>query len=129
MPAAPSEWALSTTTPPRRSTPSSSDWRQSPAGDGLPEGQLWSHLTLEDVVVDLDVAEAPGLAHDARLGSDRGRHQDAAAGLVRRVEVDALAVALQLLDVGSHGADALHLDHDRANLCVAAEQVDRPGVG
>ena len=50
-------------------------------------------LTLEDVVVDLDVAEAPGLAHDARLGSDRGRHQDAAAGLVRRVEVDPLAVA------------------------------------
>ena len=45
-----------------------------------------------------------------------------------RVAVEALLVAQQLLDARDL-ADALHLDHDRAAVAVAAQQVDRADVG
>ena len=45
-----------------------------------------------------------------------------------RVAVEPLLVAQQLLDARDL-ADALHLDHDRAPVAVAAQQVDGPDVG
>ena len=44
------------------------------------------------------------------------------------IEVEPFLVAQQLLHAGDL-ADALHLDHHRATVAVAAEEVDRADVG
>ena len=50
----------------------------------LEQRELGLRLALQHRIVDLDEPVAAGLAHDPRLGRDLGRHQDAAAGRVRR---------------------------------------------
>ena len=80
------------------------------------------------VEVDLEPGDALALGVHLGLGLDLLRDEHARGRREPRVAVEALLVAQQLVDAGDL-ADALHLDHDRAAVAVAAQQVDRTDVG
>jgi len=109
--------------------PSRHDWIAAVLTRSLEQRELRYDLPLQDVEIERDEGEPAGLAHDLSLRCDLGRDENPATRLVGRVEVDPLAVAGELLDVRRDGARPLYLHDDRPPLRVAAEEVDRAGVG
>src|SRR5262249_32983881 len=92
------------------------------------EAQAGGGAGAELVEVDLDALDAAALGEHARLGLDPRRDEDAVGRRVRRIAVEALLVAQQLLDARDL-ADALDLDDDGAAVAIAAQQVDGADVG
>src|SRR6188472_4340561 len=92
------------------------------------ERQLRLALAAEHREVDLGPAEATRLAERPRLRLDVASGQDAATGRERRVALDHLEIARELLDRLDR-PDPLDLDGHPAVVLVAAHEIDGPDVG
>src|SRR5438105_14386123 len=95
-----------------------------PARLGGKQRQLGLALSAQDGELDRDTVYAAGLGQRDRLRLQLLGGEDAAAGLARGIEPDALEVTAELLDRVDRG-DSLDLDRHPAVAGVPAPNVDR----